>query len=455
MTKKTAICVKQLLCAAATAGFGLLCFTASPASALDRSVYGSGIASGNLQHGGRYVVTLPSSVPLTAVELWYAVPSTGFGPTATASIARLAAQSVAASTPITGVSLGDYVSSIGGTLSIDVFPDSVAITALVPTTNASATVHLLTQSYFSPVLTDVGLRRAKLDLATQALLEKFDPDTVIRNGLFAGLFSAGPAHYPTLSIHDLTNLDLDSVRAFAERGFQTQRASLIVSGVVEPGLLESVLPGRIDPTVHPEQDRNTLISTPAAKPSETIIPFTEPGNGFAWLGPDIKDEAASTAMDFIADYLFHPTDGRVTHLLANQTPEVTLSGQFITLRKPGVFVVSISGNGSAVATKIARDEISKLATTPLSHDEFERARNAFIYHLQSDLQTPADLAASLGWYATEGQPEYAPGAKGGEGSYFRNAAMLSPKKITEIAKQFLASQPVTVTLQPSGQEKSQ
>lgn len=446
--------LQHYMTAVATVGFGFLCSTAGLAHAhAQPAVYGTGIRSGELEHGGRYVFTPATSLPLTAVELWYAVPSIGYGAKPNTSVAKLAAQAVAASAPADGVSLGEYVSSIGGTLGIDVFPDSVAISALVPTPQAAATLHLMTQSYFSPFITDAGLRRAKLDLATQAILNEFDPADVMRTGLMTHMFSSGPAHYPTLAVHDLTTLDLAAVKNFAELGFQAQHASLIVSGSADPGLFDAVSPGRIESSNSRGQDADVLVSAVAATPMNATIKFNGVGSGFAWVGPGISDETSATAMDFIADYLFNPTTGKVTTRLAAETPNVSLSGQFITLRNPGVFVVSVSGEGSDAAAKIVRDEIAAL-DKPIATNDFARARNAFIFHLQSDLQTPSDFAASLGWYATEGRPAYAPGTDNGSGSYFRGAAQLSPKTIVDVAQKFLTSQPVTVTLQPIVKEKS-
>jgi predicted Zn-dependent peptidase len=431
--------------------FALVEATLLPAAALDRSVYGGGIFEGPLPHGGRYVVTAPSSAPLSAVELWYAVPSSGFDAEAVPSIARLAAQSVAASKPATGSSLGEYVASIGGTLSIDVFPNSTAITALVPTREAPATLHLMTESYFSPVVTEAGLRQARRDLATEGLLEQYDPEVLIHTGLFAALFQAGPAHTPSLDLHDLPRCDLASVRRFAERGFVPWRAVLVVSGMV-PSELAAVVPGRQEAV---ERDDAALLSTPAGPPGASVIPFTEPGKGYAWRGPGIDDELASTAMDFIADYLFHPIGGLVTRRLASQLPDIRLNGQFITLRPPGVFLFSLIGRGSDSAAAIALAEITKLAATPLSGAEFARARDVFLYHLQSDLQSPADLAASLGWYAAEGRPGYAPGAQSADGGYWKILSQLSPETVRETARKFLVAAPATVTLHVTGGGKAE
>ena len=441
--------------AAFAAVLALLCPIASDARGMDHggTNYGNGIVSGSLPHGGRYVVTPQSSVPLTAVELWYAVPSTGFGPTPTTSIARVAAQAVAASAPVGATSLGDFIWSVGGTLSIDAFPGSVAVSALVPTPDVAQTVHIMTQSYFSGFVSESGLRRAKLDLVTESVLEQFDPSTVLRNALMSGLFVTGPAHYPTLDKQDLVHLALPAVKAFATEGFAESRASLVVSGAASANLLNTSVDSAAQATISPAQDARFLLSTVTKDPSTTSLPYLEPGSGFAWSGPDITDEQDATAMDFVADYLFHPTDGKVTHRITAEVPDVSLDGQFITFRKSGVFLVTLAGTGSDAAAKIARDELAALVH-PLPSREFEQARNAFIYHLQSDLTTPAEFAASLGWYAVEGRPEYAPGANGAGGVYFSGAEALSPKQVANAVQKFLMGRPVAVTLQVPIQEKS-
>ncbi len=437
---------------------GALMITASllalvePLAARERvtPLYGAGILSGALPQGGHYVLTAPSSMPLTALELWYRVPSIGYGPAIHPSLGRLAAQSAAASSAAQGLSLGEYVASIGGTLSIDVFPDSVAITALVPSPEADATLRLLTGSYFSPHITDAGLHRAKLDMTTEAMYERFDPSVALRNALFAGLFVAGPEHYATLDAHDVAALDLPTVQAFAERAFRPQHASLVVTGATAPSLLTAIMPSAtITNTTFSEQDElAALQSTPGSVSTPRFVPFSQPGGGLAWLGPDIDDELSATAMDFIADYLFHPIDGKVTRQLATALPDVTLNGQFITLQKPGIFLVGVSGPGSGAALHQIRQQIQAL-TKPLPPDVFLQARRAFSYHIQSELQTPTGLAASFGWYATEGSPGYAPGAQGADSQYDHDIAALSARKVAEVAQTFLQSSPLWVTLEPS------
>ena len=48
---------------------------------------------------------------------------------------------------------------------------------------------------------------------------------------------------------------------------------------------------------------------------------------------------------------------------------------------------------------------------------FDAAREAFLYHVATDTQTPQERADNFGWYTVEGNLEYAPGIV--NGSYER------------------------------------
>ena len=50
---------------------------------------------------------------------------------------------------------------------------------------------------------------------------------------------------------------------------------------------------------------------------------------------------------------------------------------------------------------------------PLDRATFEAAREAFLYHVASDTQTPQERADNLGWYTVEGNLQYAPGLANG------------------------------------------
>ena len=90
--------------------------------------------------------------------------------------------------------------------------------------------------------------------------------------------------------------------------------------------------------------------------------------------------------------------------------------------------------------------------TPLDATTFARARDAFIYHIRSDLQTPAELADTFGWYSVEGNPSYAPGAGGLDGTYFRDARALTSAFVAETVKRFLGKPGATVAFSRKGKK---
>jgi predicted Zn-dependent peptidase len=208
--------------------------------------------------------------PVAAIELWYRAPSTGFGPKPQPSIARLAAQAVAASKPIIGDPLGKLVRDIGGRLAITVYTDSVEISALVPASGARAIVKAMTTAYFAPVTTEQGFRSAQRDVGQEALFSPFDVETVVRDAVFSELFTDGPQHYPTVGdAKGIGSLAYDDVKSFAARAFRAQNATLVISGAVDPSVAAAAVPGRSD--------------EPAAEPPVPGQLAASPALGRVWL----------------------------------------------------------------------------------------------------------------------------------------------------------------------------
>jgi hypothetical protein len=152
-------------------------------------------------------------------------------------------------------------------------------------------------------------------------------------------------------------------------------------------------------------------------------------------------------MDFVADYLFRPETGVLAQQLAVQHPGANFLGQFVTLHAPGVMFVAFSGIGVDDVRGLLDKQFAALRAT-LAGPDFERARQAFEFHILSDLQTPSEVADNFGWYAIEGNLAYAPGANGEAGAYFRAAASLTPGYVADAVGRYLMAPPVSVTLVP-------
>ena len=424
-----------------------------PASAAtgDLPDLGPNVTVGRLPVGGTVIVRPARGAPVAAIELWYRAPSTGFAAKPSLGIARLAAQMVAASKPIVGEPLGRTVSDAGGRLEITVYGDSVAISAVVPAGSARAIIKVMTTAYFAPVATDDGFQEARREVEQEAQISSFDPETVARDAVFAQLFSAGPQHFPALGApKDISEISLADARAFAERAFRSQNATLVVSGAVDPAVADAAVGGRSDADAAPEPPAAPEIASALTPVTKN---FAENVGGYGWIGPGIADAREATAMDFIADYLFRVDEGYVTRQVAEKYPDALLLGQFITLHDPGVMFVVYSGKDDMPALRALVDDGFAQIQKPIDAATFASRLEQFKYHLLSDLQTPTEMADNFGWYTVEGAPDYAPGANGDAGSYFRAADSLTPEFVAAVARKYFATAPATITLRPPPKAK--
>lgn len=413
---------------------------AAPGAALAQTAAPAG---GTLPGGVVYAIRPDPAQSAAAVALWYRAPAAGFDAPPSPGLSRLAAATVAASAPITGTPLAQLVERFGGRLSVAAYPDSVAITAIVPPDHVAQTVRAMTADFFAPVITAQGFAVAQRDSGDDALLRSLEPDA-IENALGAALFADGPFHDGTIAAPEgLAGLELGRVRAFAERAFRPGNAILVLAGKVDTAVLSGVAvrAGAAAAAATPEP--------PAAAPPRAAAapPLQQAGNiagtGLGWIGPPISDETAATALDLLADALFVPKTGIVAKALG--TRKATATGRFVTFRNPGVFLVTISGDDAAAARPIVEQAIAG-AATPMSAARFEAARAGFVYRLLGGLESPADVADTCGWYTVEGNPAYAPAEGGLQGRYFTLAAQLTPAAVAQAAARYLTAAPASVTL---------
>jgi predicted Zn-dependent peptidase len=392
--------------------------------------------TGTLPHGGSYAMSIDSTAATAAVDLWFRAPSNGYDGT-TPGIARLAATAAAASTLQSGKSLVGLIRSVGGTLAIDVYPDMIGVSTSVPASTARRVVAALSAAYFDPEVSADGLKIARTDVAVLSAQQHYFSDDLVHNALFAQLFSAGPAHEAPVpdDLSSVKSITLEQATAFAKRAFRSANATFALAGNVDPSLLDAVTAGT------PGHADAPIPSTLASDPQSRTLNAAVPGEGIAWIGPPISDERAATALDFVADYLFRDSTGTIAKTI-DPTGDAYVNGQFITLHDPGVMLVTIGGSkSSALETQVIA--AVQALTKPLDPAAFASAREAFLYHLAADTQTPDQQAANLGWYTAEGNGSYAPSSD--QSSYWKAARSLDADFVASVVKQYLA-RPVIVRL---------
>lgn len=408
--------------------FSFLCLSAGYA-AVDRS---------QLPTGSTLIVRRDATVPTVAIELWFRVPSTGFG-NPIVGLSRYAATAIAASKSSDGMSVSQLIKGIGGRFLISAYPDAVSIAASVPAGTERRMLRALTRAYFSPILAADATRGALRDVVVAGTQERLDPEATLHDALFAQLFTSGPAHYAALPSNGaaLGRVSLAELRQFAARAFRSSNAVLTVAGDAPADLSASVTAGRVD-----GRAMESVLDSTRAPATTTTKPYAEDAVGLAWFGPPISDARAATALDFIADYLFRADTGVVARADRAEAGDALLSGQFVTLHDPGVMLVEMAGKQLDLVRAHVEEQIERIKH-PLSENDFAAARRAFEYHILSDSETPLSTADNFGWYALEGDPLYAPSDDGAK--YLQSVESLDPAYVARVAQQYLGT-PTVVQL---------
>jgi len=393
-------------------------------------------STGSLPHGGSYAIYRDDTLASAAIDLWFRAPGAGYD-NATPGISRLAATAVAASPLESGKSLVSMVRALGGRVTVNVYPDLVDVSASVPASSARRVVAAMSAAYFSPNVDADALKIARTDVAVLSAEEHYSSDDLLHDALFAQIFASGPAHFAPIpaDLDDVKSITLDQVNGFAKRAFRSSNATLALAGNVDTSLLDAITAGA------PGSPQSPISSTLATAPADRTITAAVSGEGLAWTGPPISDERAATALDFVADYLFRDETGTISKSL-DPTGDAYVSGQFITLHDPGVMLVTIGGTKSAALESQVLSAIGAMQQ-PLDAKTFAAAREAFLYHLASDTQTPIEQADNLGWYSSEGNVGYAPSQAAS--TYWKAARSLDADFVASVVRKYLAH-PVVVRL---------
>lgn len=405
-----------------------------------------------LPNGLETIVRRATASGAVAIEVWVRCPSDGWS-ASQPGIARLTAFAVV-SARTNGQSLRDIARSAGGQVSVSVFQSATEIAVLAPTNEAPNLQDALTRRIFSPAIDAAALNEAKARLAAQQAASHQSSDVLLRDGVFAALFSAGPMHDSTFGDdQSLRSISLSDVQDFAARSYVARNAIVIAIGNAdEDGLvkrLASTSALDVAPPAMPASSRMTGAALPLElKPWQA----REPGVALAWTGPPIADQRAATAMDFLSDYLADTHEGLMAHAATAAHAGASFDGQFVTLRDPGVFFVSAYGDGVDTAPMVQSLESAfrDFLARPIPQLEFSAALSAYESRLLRQMDSPQGLADNFGWYFAQNAVEYAPSDTDADlhGAYFANAASLTPGYVHDVAQKYLGVAPAVVILSP-------
>jgi predicted Zn-dependent peptidase len=405
-----------------------------------------------LTNGAMLVVRRAGAVPMAALEVWIRCPSSDYDGSHP-GISRLAALALAEEKSATSLSLRDAVRIAGGRLGVAVYAEAAEISIVAPSYGASALLEKLSQTIGHAYIDQAAFETARTRLAAGQVASGEIVDQELRDALFAQLFSGGPQKDSTygtpVSLRDMT---LQDVTTFIGRAYVPKNEIITAVGDVQPQEVQKHIaalasPGAAPPAM-PDSPLAPYGRAPAALPNAQA---DENGAGLAWAGPPISDQRAATAMDFLSDYLTNPDTGVLVKAIAGVDSEADFTGQFVTLRNPGVFFVTVAGKqfDPALLPSFIRSTLQSAVGHRFSTADFNRARDAYVTHLLRDLQTDQDLADNYGWYFAQGALDYSPSFADMalSGDYFTQVSSLTPDYVFSVAKKYLLANPAIVVLQ--------
>lgn len=404
-----------------------------------------------LQNGLTMVARKAGAAPVIALEVWIRCPSNDYD-SSRPGIARLAAMALLDERSATSLSLRDATHIAGGQISVSVYYESTEIAILAPSYAAPALLDKLGATVARAYIDQTAFDSARTRLAAAQAAASEMPDQQLRDTLFAQMFASGPLHDSTYgdpkSLRDMT---LQDVTKFLGRAYVPASEIAVAVGDQAPSEVVPHMSAFSASGVPSQPMPNSVVAKFAGAPFAIHSEQAAVGGvALGWVGPPISDERAATAMDFLSDYLTHPGDGTLVTTVAAVDSEADFSGQFITLRNPGVFFLTVAGTQFDPATLpgVLRDAVQSALGHEFSKADFAQARDAYATHLLRDMQTDEGLADNYGWYFAQGALPYSPSATdlALSGDYFSRVSSLTPDYVYSIAKKYLLVNPTIVVL---------
>jgi predicted Zn-dependent peptidase len=440
----------------AAASFALVCACLSPARQAAADAPALTPTQTQLSDGLTLIARKATASPTAALEIWIRCPANGYGDPRP-GIARLTALALVEEKS-SGSSLRDEAKRSGAQIAISVYQESTEVAILAPSNLSPALLDRLMGEVLHPHLDQAAFEAARQRLAAQQVASVDMVDQVLRDSLFARMFASGPLHDSTYGDpKTLTGLGLADISGFAAHAYVPGNEIVVAVGDVDArDVAKRVGASAPAPAAAQNMPESTLATFNDAPLALNRASIPESGVAIGWVGPPIQDQRAATAMDFLSDYLTHPTQGVVTKAVDQASADTLFGGQFVTLRSPGIFYVTASGEklDPTIVSGTIRDAMRNALRGPLSATDFEQARAAFVTHLLHDMQTSQALADNYGWYFAQGALAYSPSATDTalSGEYFEQVAALTPDYVYSIARRYLLATPAVILL-PHGPVK--
>jgi zinc protease len=212
------------------------------------------------------------------------------------------------------------------------------------------------------------------------------PYGLFYNALLADSFETHPYRRPGIGkIEDLEAATLEDVRAFHETFYRPDNATLVVVGDFDTKQLNAWIDEYFGPIPKPDRPiPRVSVSEPPRKSEKRVDEYGPdvplPALGMTWLAPAASSEDAA-ALDVVEALLGQGESSRLQETLVRGEISQDVAVDSDLREDLGLFEIATtlgSGHEPAEAEKIIRGEFAKLATTPVTKRELQKAKNQLI-----------------------------------------------------------------------------
>ena len=424
-----------------------LCWAPLSPPALAAVLDPRGVQSETLHNGLRLIVANDPDARVVAAEIVVKVGAAD-DPPGQKGIAHLLEHVLWAGSPNADSDPRMTIEQIGGVIDAGTLRDYTRFYATVPAGNLDLLIGALGETVLQTEFDEGLVARERRVIIEESAIRAEDPRTVLNALAFAQLYT--PAHPYSSPIEgtpeDLYQIDAARLAFFYQTWYAPNNIAVIVSGDAPFDAVRDLVArsfGRLPPAALPPHSR-PLPPRPSPTRLQTLdLPIEKAYVMAAFVGPDATEHASVSASDLLATLLTHSPTGRlVFDLQEKQSLAVSLGIDFLTQRDRalfGLWAICEPKNIDGVREAI-RTQLSRLAREPVPPAEFAAAKRLLAAGFAFANETPADRAATLGFY--EAIDSYRAAS-----SYLPWVAATRPQAVAEVAAWY-SGEPVWIILRP-------
>ncbi|MBI5248299.1 MAG: insulinase family protein, partial [Desulfomonile tiedjei] len=348
--------------------------------------------------------------------------------------------------------ISEEIEEIGGEINAYTSLDETVFHIVVPATEASRGLDILTDAVFRPSIDPQELEREKKVVVEEILEGEDRPEDVASRLLFKTAYTRSPYQYPIIGFKDVVEkITRENILDFYKKWYVPENMFLIIVGDVDPLAVSKDLESL---TANVKQTGFFRVPLPQEPPQKNIRSAALRDANARETRLDIAFHIQSmkgndvNALDLIADILAARDDSRLVRLLKKEKGIVnSISVYSLTPKEPGLMQISatLDAKNLDAATRSIMEELARLRQTPPSEDELQNAK----IHVESQhvyaRETVQGAARNMGSFQNQlADADY-------EEKYLVLNSAVTPQQISDAAEKYLAPPNLTITvLLPDG-----